>query len=102
MQQKEAPTPELFWRTLTAFQHTAALKAALDVDIFTAIADGVGTAAEIAAATGAAERGVRIICDSLTVLGFMTKQQDRYSLTESSALFLNRRSPVYLGSTADF
>ena len=102
MQQKEAPSPELYWRTLTAFQHTAALKAALDVDIFTAIGDGGSTAAEIASATGAAERGVRIICDTLTVLGFLTKQGDKYALTESSALFLSTKSPTYLGSTADF
>jgi ubiquinone/menaquinone biosynthesis C-methylase UbiE len=102
MQQKEAPSPELFWRTLTAFQHTAALKAALDVSIFTAIAGGAGTTSEIATATGASERGVRIICDTMTVLGFLTKQGDRYEATESTALFLNRNSPAYLGTVTDF
>src|SRR6476619_6741383 len=102
MQQKEAPTPELFWKTLTAFQHSAALKAALDTDIFTAIANGARTASEIAGATSASERGVRVICDTMTVLGFLTKDDSSYALTESSALFLNRDSPAYLGSTADF
>lgn len=102
MQQVQVPGPELFWQTLTGFQHTAALKAAIDLDVFTAINETDGTAAGVAKAVGAAERGVRILCDTLTVLGFLVKSGNKYMLTESSALFLNRKSPAYLGSIADF
>lgn len=102
MQQVQVPGPELFWQTLTGFQHTAALKAAIDLDVFTAINETDGTAAGVAKAVGAAERGVRILCDTLTVLGFLVKSGNKYVLTESSALFLNRKSPAYLGSIADF
>jgi precorrin-6B methylase 2 len=102
MQQVQVPGPELFWQTLTGFQHTAALKAAIDLDIFTAINDTDGTAVGVAKVVGAAERGVRILCDTLTVLGFLIKSGNKYTLTESSALFLNKRSPAYLGSVADF
>jgi len=96
------PTPELYFDSIFAFQRSAALKAALDLNLFTTIADGARTAAEIAKACGASERGTRILCDFLTTLGFLTKSGHTYALTEDSALFLNRRSPAYLGGTAAF
>ncbi|HEV7699780.1 MAG TPA: methyltransferase dimerization domain-containing protein, partial [Pyrinomonadaceae bacterium] len=87
-------TPDLFWQTMTAFQASAVLKAAVDLEIFTKIGEGNTTAAEIARAAGAAERGVRILCDSLTTIGFLTKSGDGYALTESTAAFLDKRSPA--------
>ena len=41
-------SPELFWDTMTAFQQSAALKAAVDLEIFTKIGERQSTAAEIA------------------------------------------------------
>ena len=38
------PSPELFFQTLTAYQRTGALKAAIELDVFTAIGEGVQTA----------------------------------------------------------
>lgn len=87
---------------MTAFQSTAALKAAIELDIFTTIADGAVTTAAIAQKAGAAERGVRILCDYLTIQGFLTKEQNSYGLTQESAVFLNKRSPAYMGSIANF
>ena len=40
-------SPELFWQTMTAFQHSAALKTAVELEIFTHIGAGKTTAAEI-------------------------------------------------------
>ena len=96
------PTPERIFNTLCAFQQTAALKAGIDLDIFTAIADGANTSVVLAAKTGAAERGVRILCDYLTIQGFLTKEAERYALTQESAIFLNRHSPACLASMAGF
>ncbi|HEV7699864.1 MAG TPA: class I SAM-dependent methyltransferase [Pyrinomonadaceae bacterium] len=95
-------TPDLFWQTMTAFQVSAVLKAAVDLEIFTKIGEGNTTAAEIARAADAAERGVRILCDSLATIGFLTKSGDAYTLTESTAAFLDKRSPAYLGGAVDF
>jgi cyclopropane fatty-acyl-phospholipid synthase-like methyltransferase len=95
-------TPELFWDTMTAFQRSAALKAAVDLEIFTKIGEGNSTAAEIASAAGAAERGVRILCDSLAVMGFLTKTGSNYALTDASAAFLDKRSQMYIGSAVNF
>jgi ubiquinone/menaquinone biosynthesis C-methylase UbiE len=97
------PSPERIFQTLTAYQQTAALKAAIELDIFTAIAEGDDTTAKLAARTGAAERGLRILCDYLTVAQFLGKHADgRYSLTTEAELFLNRRSPAYVGGIAAF
>jgi cyclopropane fatty-acyl-phospholipid synthase-like methyltransferase len=95
-------TPDLFWETMVAFQRSAALKTAIDLEIFTRIGEGNATAAEIASEVGAAERGVRILCDSLTVMGFLTKSGSNYALTDATAAFLDKRSQMYLGSAVDF
>jgi len=97
-----SPTPERIFNTLTAFQQTAALKAGIELDVFTAIADGANTPALLAAKTGAAERGVRILCDYLTIQQFLTKEDGRYSLTAESSIFLSRHSPACLASMIGF
>jgi ubiquinone/menaquinone biosynthesis C-methylase UbiE len=96
------PNPNLFQQTLNGYQGTAALRAAIELDIFTAIGEGVDSAVALAQRCGGAERGVRILCDFLTVLGFLTKKENRYALTPDSAALLDRRSPSYMGSTAGF
>ncbi len=100
--QDGAPSPVLFFQTLTAYQKSAALKAAIELDLFTAIGDGPATASAIAERCRAAERGVRTLCDYLTILGFIAKTAERYSLTSDSAVFLNRNSPAYAGGAAEF
>lgn len=95
-------SPDLFWQTMTAFQQSAALKAAVDLEIFTHIGAGNHTAADIAQAAGASERGVRILCDVLTIIGFLKKDDDKYQLTDSTAAFLDKKSHMYVGSAVDF
>src|SRR5713101_5854219 len=96
------PTPERIFNTLNAYQQTAAMKTAIELNIFTVIGEGANQPAAIAAKIGAAERGVRILCDYLAILGFLTKEQSRYALTAESALFLDRRSPVSMTSLIGF
>ena len=96
------PSPERIFNTMVAFQDTEALKAAIELDIFTAIAEGANTAKSLAAKTGASERGMRILCDYFTAKEFLTKKTDQYSLTEDSATYLDRRSPACLATMIDF
>jgi ubiquinone/menaquinone biosynthesis C-methylase UbiE len=96
------PSPQLFFETMNAFQRTGALKAAIDLGLFTAIGSAPATAAEIAARCQCPERGIRILSDSLTIFGFLTKDGARYALTPDSAVFLDRNSPAYIGGSADF
>lgn len=102
MQQTVAPSPALIFDTFQGHQRTAALRAGIDLELFTAIAEGADTTAAIASRCRASERGVRVLCDFLTILGFLTKTGDRYELTPDSAVFLNKRSPAYMGGIAEF
>jgi ubiquinone/menaquinone biosynthesis C-methylase UbiE len=96
------PSPEHIFSTLTAFQQTEALKAAIQLDIFTKIGEGANEVSSLAKTIGASERGVRTLCDYMTVFGFLTKENNQYALTQESAIFLNKRSPAYLGAMANF
>src|SRR5713101_7748629 len=80
------PTPERIFNALNAFQQTAALRTAIELDVFTAIGAGANTAAVLATKTGASEKGVRILCDYLTIQGFLAKEQGRYALTQVTAV----------------
>ncbi len=96
------PSPNLFFETINAYQRTEALKAAIQLDLFTACAGGPKTAREIAEKCGAAERGIRILADYLTILGFLSKQGDRYAATPDTAMFLDKNSRAYLGGATGF
>jgi ubiquinone/menaquinone biosynthesis C-methylase UbiE len=96
------PTPERFINAINAYEQTEALKAAVELEIFTAIAEGNTTASTIANRCEAAERGIRILCDFLTIHGFLTKEGAHYGLAADSAVFLDRHSPAYLGGIVDF
>src|SRR4051812_23732153 len=96
------PSPQLFFDTINAYQRTEALKSAIELDLFTAIDNGQNTAASLAKQLGATERGVRILADYLTMVGFLKKQGSTYSLTPDSAMFLSSNSPACLNSAVRF
>ncbi len=98
----QQPSPELFFSTVNAYQRTFAIKGALELDLFTAIAEGHTTAKALADQCQASERGVRILCDYLVIIGFLAKQDSQYSLTQDSAVFLNRHSPAFMGGVTEF
>ena len=98
--QDVSPLP--FMNGVFAYQTTAALKAAIELDLFSAIAEGTDTAETLARRLGAEERGARILADFLTVRGYLEKENDRYRLTPDSAAFLDRRSQAYMGSMVEF
>jgi len=78
------------------------LKAAIELEVFTAIGEGNTTASAIADRCQTAELGMRILCDYLTIMEMLTKTDNQYALTLDSAAFLDQRSPAYLGGTIGF
>jgi SAM-dependent methyltransferase len=96
------PNPVLLWDTIHGHQRSAALRAAVDLDLFTAIGAGCTEASTIAQRCEASERGVRILCDFLTVAGLLSKEGGRYGLTPTSSVFLDRRSPAEMTSVIRF
>ena len=96
------PSPALLFETFNGYQRTQAIKAGIELEVFTAIGEGKTTAKAIAERSRASERGTRILCDYLTIIGFLNKQGANYSLTIDSAAFLDKHSPAYMGGVIGF
>ncbi len=75
----------------------AVLKAAIEVEIFTRIAEGHHTVPALARIGGLTERGTRVLLDSLCFLGLLTKQQNEYNLAPTAESFLVKGKPAYFG-----
>lgn len=101
-QNPSSATPEAIFEALSAHQLTAAIKTAIELDLFTAIGAGAQTPSAIAAQSDASERGIRILSDYLVTAGFLEKNDGKYRLSQDSAAFLDRRSPSYIGGVASF
>jgi SAM-dependent methyltransferase len=101
-QNQAGPTPQAFFQMVNAYQRTEALKAAIELELFTAIGEGKETVDALAERCRASVRGVRILADYLTIQGLLIKRGSRYSLTPDSAVFLDRQSPAYMGSALGF
>jgi len=99
---QKAPSPMLFFETVNAFRRTEALKSAIELGIFSSLAKDSLSAAEIAKKGNISERGTRILCDYLVVIGFLAKEGNLYRNTVDSAMFLDRKSPAYVGNAIDF
>ena len=96
------PTLALFFETVNAYQRTASLKAAIELDVFTGIGEGKHAAGELADRCQTSERGMRILCDYMVIIGFLTKTGSRYELTPDTAKFIDRNSKAFLGGAIEF
>ena len=97
-----SPDPGRILQALTSYQLPMALKGALDLEIFTHVAAGANTVEQIAPLAKASEKGIRVLCDYLTVQGFLVKTDGTYSLAPETGIFLDKNSPAYMGSVAGF
>ncbi len=98
----KAPSPALFLNTVKAYQRTAAISAAIELQIFTTISEGIESVESLAQKCQTSERGMRILCDYLVIMGFLAKEAQSYRLTPDSAMFLDRRSKAYIGDGIEF
>jgi hypothetical protein len=100
--QPNQPTPHRIIQTINAYQQTHVIKAAIELDVFSKIAAGNKDVASLAEACQAVESGIKRLCNALVILGFLHKENEHYSLSEESAIFLDRASPGYFGGTIEF
>ena len=99
----DEPNLKLLWDTFTGYQRTAALKAAIELDVFTA--DRRRRRDRRRARGRAATRrraACARCCNHLVIDGFLTRDGERYGLSATAAAFLDRTSPSYLGSAVSF
>lgn len=95
-------TPAVVFETLNAYQRTAALRAAIELDLFRALGDGPATAEVLAQRCGTSKRGMRILCDYLVIVELLSKTGEVYGHTPSSAAFLDPHSPSCIASITRF
>ena len=67
-------------RLFFGHQNAAVLKGALELDVFTAIGSGTLDVAALSAKCAASPRGIAALCDSLVVMGFLSKSSAGYAL----------------------
>ncbi len=83
-----------FWASRT-------LLSAVDLDVFTHLADASLTGAQLGARCGLHERGIYDLFDTLVALGFLERDGDgpdgKYRNAPESAAFLDKDSPTYIG-----
>lgn len=98
------PAPSADWlvEEFRAFERSLALRTAIEMDLFTRIGAGVDTIGALARACRASERGLRALCDYLTIYGHLAKRGARYTLSLHARLYLTTASPAYLGSAVKF
>jgi SAM-dependent methyltransferase len=91
-------TPEKIMRYAWGYAPPLILEAAIRNRVFDVLNEAPKTIAETAAATGASERGLSAIMNSLVGLEFLTRDDTgRFSLTPESAAFLVSSKPAYFG-----
>ncbi|MCL4403026.1 MAG: methyltransferase domain-containing protein, partial [Acidobacteria bacterium] len=79
------------------FAPSRIISSALELGIFSQLANGGMTAAETARACRATERGTRMLLDSLVGLELLAKSGENYILTPPAAQYLNPESPDFIG-----
>ena len=79
-----------YWKACT-------LHAAVKLDIFTALAGKQLTSEEITEKLNGDKRGVSMLLNALTSMNLLIKENDKYSNTSTSASFLSKDNPQYIG-----
>jgi 2-polyprenyl-3-methyl-5-hydroxy-6-metoxy-1,4-benzoquinol methylase len=102
MNETNPVTPQPFIDALLGYQRTAALKAAIELGVFDAIGAHGADVETVCAKTNTSARGARILCDYLTVLGFLDKSGTIWRQTPVTATFIDSRSPTSMASVVRF
>jgi DNA-binding Lrp family transcriptional regulator len=94
---KTDPTPDHILQTGFAFWASKSLLSAVEMGVFTELADGPQEFGKLAGRLGLHERSARDFLDALVALGFLKRTGDTYSNTDETDLFLDKKKPSYLG-----
>src|SRR5450759_645655 len=90
------------YKAALAYQTTAALIASVKLDMFNLVGAGSSNTDLLALKTGASVRGLRILCDYLTVIGLLYKEGSTYNLTPPAKRYLDSSSSAAVASSIDF
>ncbi len=96
----DAPNRDVLDDIAFGLRKATVLKAAVELEIFTRIAEGHRTVPALARINGLNERGVRMLLDALVFAGLLTKQHGEYRLSPTADAFLVKGKPAYFGDAA--
>lgn len=88
-------------RLRMAYGASKALLSAVELGVFTTLAEGPSDCADLSARLGLHPRGARDFFDTLVALHLLRRAQGRYSNTPEADAFLNQERPEYLGEMMD-
>jgi hypothetical protein len=91
------PSPERILQLGLAFWGSKTLLSAVELAVFSELANGPLTAAEIGERLALHPRARRDFLDALVALHMLDRDGDRYANTVETDLFLDRAKPSYLG-----
>jgi hypothetical protein len=94
---EESPGPEPIMRLGTAFMGSKALLSAVELGVFTALADGPRNETTLAKQLGLHPRSSRDFLDALVALGLLDRDDDHYANTPTTDAFLDPNKPSYIG-----
>ena len=80
-----------------SYWKSCVLYAGVKLDVFTAIGEGELTADEIARRIEGDPRGLTVLLNALCAMELLKKRSDRFRNTDTSAAFLSKDSPRYIG-----
>lgn len=90
-------TPSPIIETTWAFAQSCILLAAVELDLFTRMAQGINTTGMLAHHAEVSENALRRLLTALSVMGFLQRNGDDYTLTPLSERFLVRGQKSYMG-----
>lgn len=94
---QEAPSPQKILEVGMAFWAAKALLSAVELGLFTELARGPLDQAELVAKLGLNGRGSADLFDGLVALGFLERNEGRYSNTRDADVFLDKAKLSYIG-----
>ncbi|MBS2037134.1 methyltransferase domain-containing protein [bacterium] len=97
METQTAPNPQRIMQFAFGFVPSVAVYSAIQLNVFSAIAEGKDTIASLAAACGCQERGMAPLVHTLTSLGLLQQHGEQFKLCQDTEMFLLPSSQAYLG-----
>src|SRR5262249_14615174 len=91
------PSPESILQTGTAFWASKTLLSAVELGVFTKLAERPLSLVELREALGLHPRSAHDFFDALVALGFLRRESGVYSNTADTDFYLDKRKPSYIG-----
>ena len=92
-----APSPDHILQTGLAFWASKTLLSAVEMEVFTELANHPEDLSKLSGRIGLHPRSARDFLDALVALGFLERTDGIYSNTPSTNLFLDKHKPSYIG-----